>query len=219
MRFKIHGNSDTYNKLSDWFKRTDDACPLTPSLAEEFGATSFVTVNQNLAGFGFESRTPKEGWKYLDSKGDRTLHAPAKKNPQYAEIKERMNDVPFPKKNEINEIVGFKPQIRIGVWMANAGVEMHPNFALLILNENAEFKPNADMVELTTSQFNEFHKQVTDYRQDEKFQEWIAEMKRIAISEFEYEECATDFDVEAYRPYFAEGMTPKEALTQDAVNA
>lgn len=48
----------------------------------------------------------------------------------------------------------------------------------------------------------------------DQYQEWLKELKEIAVREFQYVS-ENDIDAEAYRDYYDEGYSPKEALLED----
>lgn len=51
-----------------------------------------------------------------------------------------------------------------------------------------------------------------------QFEEWIAELKRVAVAEFYFSE-ETVFDPLAWKEtYYDDGLTPKEALQEDITN-
>lgn len=152
MKFKIAYGTALYQIFADWFKRKNKADEIARDLALEFGAETFAMVRDHVAGFLFPSTTPIEGWRVSDRRQNMRIHIPRSSKTNKG-LLERIASIPFPKRQELADAVGFKTQVVGMAFISGIGCKLTPAFVLVEIRENAQYDPLPEMIEITVSEY------------------------------------------------------------------
>jgi len=160
MKFKILKGTPTFEKLQGLYQLIISINKKTKALVERLGAEQFLRNDNYLAGapIGFQFDKCPDGWK-SEGQGCYFPKANLKANkPLLAEIKA----LPKLDKQELLTILGYKPMQRGkgNIIYFSPSFRWGNEFCLLEVQEDIKFTPNADMIEILSSEYKTLSNQI-----------------------------------------------------------
>ncbi|GAB4003101.1 hypothetical protein GCM10028807_62870 [Spirosoma daeguense] len=163
MKFKINKNTPTGQKITQLYINMQAYNIQACDLAEELGGGPSIATGGSSLGGGFIgvhfAECPKN-WKLSYRTDDGNYYFP-KAIKANRELINRIQALPTVSYHSLNEIVGFKGFQFVGQKIINrVGMVFGREFYLLSLYEGVDFTPNADMVELTYSEYKRLKEEI-----------------------------------------------------------
>lgn len=156
MKFKILKGTETFNKLSDFEKEIKRVNKIAIDLSKELGGDEKGThlgYSFELAGgiSGIKMPLKPEGWKDA-SKNHHNYFYP-KINKSNKDVLDKINALPILKYKDLNDIVGFSFQSHGMTWFNCPGIYWGKEYILMDVNDQCNFCPNEDMIEILGSEY------------------------------------------------------------------
>lgn len=151
MKYKILKGTETFKQLWVLRKKMSEVDKASHKILKRFGADQYRSAFDVIAG-GLSCLMLKEcpkGWKSVNGG-----YFPKRNVKANAELLAEIDALPVIKKNDLNSLVGFEPQFIGNKYSYCVGMIWRKKYCLMEMNEGAKFKPNADMKEITVSEFN-----------------------------------------------------------------
>jgi hypothetical protein len=167
MYFKIDSDTPTGHSLTKLKEQIHACNEQMNKLVDELGGDSQVAVSRRAIGGGicgiqFPDEVVPYGWKLVHTYLGKNFYWP-KSSPKNKELLARLTTLPSIDRNVVNLIVGFIPGQIVGMSVINSvGMTFGDNYHLLTTDDDAEFSPNDDMIELNTTQFRVLKDQISN---------------------------------------------------------
>jgi hypothetical protein len=162
MKFKILKSTELFAKLIALKKEIDKHDKMAKKLAIELGGDSTASSGRRLAGgieaIHFKNPPDKTLWRVM---GDsyQNLFFPKVK---FKEAVKKIAELPTLDHDVLNKRVGFVGgaySCKEGLgWATRPGMEFHKEYILMETPEGHSYKPIADMVEITVSEYQKLKK-------------------------------------------------------------
>ena len=185
MKFKVQKGCTLYNTLEALIKKSMDCSKAARKLAKKYGATDIFTTGQRhraggIDAFRFEwGKDPDPAlWRQVDKKNEPRAFMPrwGKKFSANATIWKEIEELPTISYEEWNKTIGFKPSFGMDsseqgfahYKSFGLGVHFKKGYALVVLHNNAEYKPKPGMTEILESEFVRLDKEIREQEQKMK---------------------------------------------------
>lgn len=157
MKFKILKGTKTFHKLKDLKAKMQKCNIQAADLSKELGGSTDGTylgkgydcISGGLSGIKME--TKPNGWKNASKKYE-GFYIP-KINKANQELLDRIEALETVKYEDLNAVVGFEMQARGMRWFNCPGVHWTKEYVLLDVQNECEFNPNSDMIEILESEY------------------------------------------------------------------
>ena len=156
MKFKIIKGTETYEKFMVLKSKIDFVNAESVKLVESLGAQKFCKRSNiaygGISAIQFEEKP--QGWKKVGEDYQNFYFPKATEKV----VNKAINELPFVRYDEINEIVGFKapqtvPCDRGLQWIDCVGLFWGIDCIVIYVTEGAEYTPTADLVEILDSEY------------------------------------------------------------------
>lgn len=154
MKYKILPGTATFAALVGLQEKLIATNEQIEALQHEVGATAIMVDAHTLGGGvnGFKMSHKPDGWKVAWKHGLEPVYFP-RSIPKNKLLLDWIAAIPKILPDELNTIVGFKKQWKGIRRYICPVVTFGPDFHLMRVSEDADYSPNADMVELTVSEY------------------------------------------------------------------
>ncbi len=154
MKYKILPDTATFLALSDLWSRIVATSDQIESLQTDVGATAIMVSPQVLAGGvnGFKMPDKPADWKTAYRHARQPVYFPRQMQ-RNRPLLDRIVAISAILPGSLNDIVGFKRQWKGLRQYTCPTVEFGADFHLMSVGEEADYTPNADMEELTVSEY------------------------------------------------------------------
>lgn len=155
MYFKVEQNTETYKRFTDLFKKMDESNNAAWEFVEKLGFKRFTRPHSNIAGgvSGVLSEDKPSGYKSVD-RNKKTFYP--KKSNTYTLLK--FESLPIVTIGELNDIIGFEKQYHSNTYYRHFGYSIKSNFILVHIDDNCNYTPKSDMVEILSSEYKALEK-------------------------------------------------------------
>jgi hypothetical protein len=169
MRFKILRGTETFTKLTRLRLRINECNDAAGKLVKELGGERYLhhsglyTIAGGIAGIELKERP--EGWGLAYPKTYSNIYFPIRNRIANKEILERINSLPLVEDSDLNNILGYEPQDvhKSGLRYTLAyrpAIHFRDEYMLIRITDGAVYTPiNADIIEITVSEFNSLEKE------------------------------------------------------------
>lgn len=156
MMYRIDKGTPTFALVAALMARADACFQAAKVVVEEVGGLGkwFAAHDAAAGGIsGIQFAKCPDGWKGVRPYPN-TYFFPKKTVKTNAPLLKRIHELPMVITEEFNAVVGFKPQFTEGLLhLRRPALFLRDDYALLKVHEEAKFAPNADMVEITMTEF------------------------------------------------------------------
>jgi hypothetical protein len=168
MKYKILKGTELYKKLMELKAKMVQANKAANKVATGLGCKQWLggehgTIAGGLTGFEFEKQP--DGWRKAWPGDYRNMYYP-KNQKSNKEILDTIKALPVVTFAELNNVLGFEQHsvpFADGVgsrkrWLFHPGFQFLKDMVLVVVDEQAEYTPLPDMIEITVSEFNQLVK-------------------------------------------------------------
>lgn len=155
MYFKINRDTPTGQKVVELHNRMVACNDAAKALVDELGGGSkIVSTSRYAAGglYGIQYKEQPDGWKKVYDHHEGNFYYP-KATKANLPLRLRLANLPVVTREEIAHLVGFQDQIVGTRWIYTVGFVFGDNEYLFSTDDEAEFTPNDDMIELKASEY------------------------------------------------------------------
>lgn len=157
MKFKILKGTETFQKLTDLKSEMNRCNSEASSLSKSLGGCikgthlgkGYGCISGGLAGIKME--TKPDGWKNASTQYY-GFYIP-KINKANKHLLDRIELLPTVRHEDLNAIVGFEMQSSGRRWFNCPGVHWTKEYVLLEVDNECDFTPNCDMIEILESEY------------------------------------------------------------------